>query len=386
WTGGPEDGDLFFVEGSGPVGAAYTNWAGGEPGSALGENFGRFRADGLWSAEANGSLLGGYLVEYGGLPGDPALQISDDTTISLGLTAPTLGSPAPINSTNVGGYPVGGECLPGASVTLSVGGIGATVGCSAAGTYSTVLDVGSVADGPSVPVTASQSDGTLTSGQASASVVKDTAVGAPTIAGPAPINAANRAAYPVDGACEPGATLAVSVGGVGAPATCAATGTYSATLDLSDLPDAGAVPISVAQTDTAGNTSAPANASALKDTVVPAVTVATAGELRSGTPVITGTAEPSALVTVVIDPDGTSATPDDRVTYLVTAGEDTIWTLDLANDTPHSGRLPAGALTPGRTAQISATASDAAGNTGAPDSKTVFVLPLLYLPGIMRHA
>ncbi len=386
WTGGPEAGDLFFIDDSGPVGSAYTSWAPNEPGSATGENFGRLLAGGLWGAEADSTLLDGYLVEYGGLPDDPALQISDDTTVSLGLTAPTLHSLPPINSANVGAYPVSGECLAGANVTVSVGGTSAAVSCPASRAYSVALDVRSVADGPSVPVTARQSDGTLTSGQASGSVAKDTAVGAPTIASPPPINAANNSAYPVDGVCEPGAAVAISVGGTGAAATCASSGTYSATLDLSALPDGDGVPIRVAQTDTAGNASGPADASVLKDTLVPAVTVATAGDLRSGTPVISGTAEPGALVTVEIVPGSGTAAADGPATFLATAGEDSVWTLDLAADTPDSGRMPSGGLTPGRTAQISATATDAAGNTGAADSQTVFVLPLLYLPSVTRTA
>jgi hypothetical protein len=381
WATGPEAGQLFYSDITGPVGGAYNNWADGEPNNADGENFAHFLANGQWNDYSNGNdNVVGYVVEYGGLPGDPTLQITDDTTVSFALAAPTLSSLPPIAGANASAYPVSGTCLAGASVTVTVGGVSKTVTCAGNGTFSTTLNVSGIADAGSVPVTVSQTDGTITGGPSSATTLKDTVAAPLTVTTPPAITNANKVAYPVSGTCEPNAAVTVTVGGVSATATCAATGTYSTTVDLSNVPDGANVPISVMQTDALGNTGGPASGSAPKDTQAPPVMIGTGTEVRTGTPVITGTTEPGALVTVVIDLDNNPATTNDRVTYQVTAAQDGSWALNLATATPISGSLPLGGLVPGRTAGITATARDAFGNTGAPDSQALFVRPLIYLP------
>ncbi len=381
WATGPEAGQRFFSIMTGPVGGAYNNWAGGEPNDADGEDFAHFLSNGQWNDYSNDNdSVAGYVVEYGGLPSDPTLEVTDDTTVSFALSAPTLNTLAPIAGANASAYPVSGTCLAGASVTITVGGVSKTVTCAGNGTYSTTIDVSGVADAASVPVTASQTDGTITGGPSNAATSKDTVAAPLTVAPPPVITGANRLAYPVSGTCEPNAVVTVTVGGVSTTATCSANGTYSATVDLSNVPDAASVPISVTQTDAVGNTGGPVNGSAPKDTQAPAVLIGTGGEVRTGTPVITGTTEPGALVTVVIDLDNNPATTNDHVTYEVTAGQDGSWALNLAAATPSAGNLPLGGLVPGRTVDVTATARDAVGNTGAPDSQAVYVLPLIYLP------
>lgn len=381
WATGPEAGQTFYSVITGPVGGAYNNWAGGEPNNADGENFAHFLANGQWNDYSgdNDSVVG-YVIEYGGMPGDPAPQITDDTTVNFALAAPTLNSLAPIAGSNAGAYPVSGTCLAGASVTVTVGGVSKTVTCAGNGTFSTTLAVGGIADAASVPVTASQTDGTLTGGPSSATTLKDTVAAPLTLTAPLAISSANKAAYPVGGTCEPNAAVAVTVGGVSKTVTCAANGTYSATVDLTNVPDGASVPINVTQTDTLGNAGGPATGSAPKDTQAPPVTIDTGTQVRTGTPVITGTTEPGALVAVVFDLDNNPATTNDRVTYQVTAAQDGSWALNLATATPSSGSLPPAGLTPGRTVEITATARDTFGNTGAPDSQPLFVLPLIYLP------
>ena len=381
WATGPEAGQLFYSVVTGPVGGAYNNWAGGEPNDADGEDFAHFLDSGQWNDYSNDNdNVIGYVVEYGGLPGDPALQVTDDTTVSFALTAPTLNSLPPITGANVSAYQVSGTCFAGASVTVTVGGVSKTVTCAGNGAFITTLDLSGIADAASVPATVSQTDGTITGGPSSATTLKDTVAAPLTVAAPPAITSANVSAYPVSGTCEPNAAVTVAVGGVSTTATCPASGTYSTTVNLSNVPDGPTVPISVTQTDTVGNTGGPVSGSAPKDTQAPPVTIGVGAVVRTGTPVITGTTEPGALVTVVIDLDNNPATTGDRITYQVTAAQDGSWALNLATATPSSGSLPLGGLVPGRTVDITATARDAFGNTGAPDSQALFVQPLIYLP------
>ncbi|GAB4195816.1 MAG: hypothetical protein OHK0022_12840 [Roseiflexaceae bacterium] len=294
WTSGPEAGTLFAIDGVGAVESRYSNWAPGEPdnSSLTGENFAFLASNGQWSDYTNNTFVNGYVVEYGGMDGDPALQISGDATVTIALLAPTMNSLPPINSANASAYPVSGTCLPGATVTINIEGVGKTVVCAANGTFSTTLDVRSVPDSSNVPVATSQSDGSASS--------------------------------------------------------------------------------------------TPNSASTIKDTVAPAMAISTSGKLRTGTPVITGTAEQGALVMLVIDRDNNPATTADRVTYETVAGPDGNWAVDLAKAAPSSGQLPPGGLAPGSTAGLSATARDTAGNTSAPSTRAVSILPLMYLPIVKR--
>ncbi len=126
WETGPEAGTWFFTQGgynpNGPnssgFGAAatqpgnfYSNWAGaglppnpsfgtepndyGPLGQANRENFGHFYPGGEWNdfAAGNGSVRG-YVVEYGGLPGDPSVSLTGQVTVLVGSvnTEPEVGA------------------------------------------------------------------------------------------------------------------------------------------------------------------------------------------------------------------------------------------------------------------------------------------------------
>ena len=84
WMTGPETGTLFN----------YTLWNTGEPNSAGDEDYTHITAPGVgipgsWNDISNtGATSGfyqpkGYIVEYGGMPGDPIIQISTSTTITI---------------------------------------------------------------------------------------------------------------------------------------------------------------------------------------------------------------------------------------------------------------------------------------------------------------
>ncbi|MBP2284170.1 Leucine-rich repeat (LRR) protein [Flavobacterium sp. CG_23.5] len=96
WMTGPEIGTVFWnggVNGSSPT---YANWNTGEPNNSNNiEHYAHVKASGVpgkpgsWNdLQLNGDATGnyqskGYIVEYGGMPGDPILNISASTTITI---------------------------------------------------------------------------------------------------------------------------------------------------------------------------------------------------------------------------------------------------------------------------------------------------------------
>lgn len=100
WMTGPETGTIFWnggVNGSTPN---FAFWNNGEPNQTGDEDYAHVTAPGVgipgsWNDLSNtGSANGdyqpkGYIVEYGGTPGDPILQISASTTISIPQMNPT---------------------------------------------------------------------------------------------------------------------------------------------------------------------------------------------------------------------------------------------------------------------------------------------------------
>ena len=96
WVTGPESGTIFWnglANGSSPSGV-YSNWNTGEPNQDGNEDYAHVTAPGVgnpgsWNDLSNtGASSGdfqpkGFIVEYGGTPGDPILKISTSTTISI---------------------------------------------------------------------------------------------------------------------------------------------------------------------------------------------------------------------------------------------------------------------------------------------------------------
>lgn len=84
WVTGPEAGTQFSNWAT-PVNNQYTNWNSGEPNNVgAGEHYGQFVVTtGKWNDLPDAGGVDGYVVEYGGSTGDPAVQISDDVTIEV---------------------------------------------------------------------------------------------------------------------------------------------------------------------------------------------------------------------------------------------------------------------------------------------------------------
>lgn len=104
WMTGPENGTTFWngnFNGSTPN---YAFWNNGEPNNAGDEDYVHITAPGVgipgsWNDLSNTGESGGdyqpkgYIVEYGGMPGDPILNISTSTTITMAsITSSTNGS------------------------------------------------------------------------------------------------------------------------------------------------------------------------------------------------------------------------------------------------------------------------------------------------------
>ena len=98
WVTGPEglDGGMIFWDGDAsgqPVDGNYANWSEGEPNNLYGEHYAHInldpnKEDKTWNDLPNAGGGGiyrsqGYIVEFGGMPGDPPLQLSASAVIGV---------------------------------------------------------------------------------------------------------------------------------------------------------------------------------------------------------------------------------------------------------------------------------------------------------------
>jgi TusA-related sulfurtransferase len=185
------------------------------------------------------------------------------------------------------------------------------------------------------------------------------APGTPSIIVPTYVNIANVSGVPVNGTAEPGSTLTLTVTDAGAVHTLSQTvtasgaGAWTATrLNLTSL-NQGTVTYTAKATDAAGNTGSTVTVTSIKDTLAPAAPTISAPLYVNAANVanvpVNGTAEAGAAVTLLVTDAGTAHT----VSQSATAGGGA-WSITGLNLTA----LNDGAVT------YTATATDAAGNTG----------------------
>lgn len=91
WMTGPESGTKFWIgssEGS-AVDGKFENWEDGEPNNynhpnSNGEHFGQYyNGSGRWNDLTGSSTQTSYIVEYGGMTGDPSVTISSSKTVTI---------------------------------------------------------------------------------------------------------------------------------------------------------------------------------------------------------------------------------------------------------------------------------------------------------------
>lgn len=154
-------------------------------------------------------------------------------------------------------------------------------------------------------------------------------------------------------------------GGTASDFTIVDADTYTLVVTPDSDTASGAIQVDVATgAATSGSLpSAAGSATQAYDTLPPSVTIDTPALALSGHPTLSGHTDlpDGTLITVTIDPDNDAATAN-SVTYKVMASGG-IWTLDTATATAASGSLPAAGLV--SYSKITASGSDAAGNTGS---------------------
>ena len=176
----------------------------------------------------------------------------------------------------------------------------------------------------------------------------------------------NNIAPVISGTAEAGATVTLTIGGA-TYTTTVTSGTWSVDLATATpgtgtlfLNTNGTNTVSVTATDAAGNSSTAGSQTLTIDTTAPTAPSVTSATLsNSTTPLISGTAEAGATVTVTVG----------GATYTTTASGGT-WSVDLATATPSTGTL---SLNTNGTNAVSVTATDAAGNVSATGSQTLTI-------------
>ncbi|ATA26476.1 hypothetical protein AWC36_21530 [Brenneria goodwinii] len=304
--------------------------------------------------DADGNVLGSVTVGEDGsfsVPLSPALingetltaiatDAADNASTPVSVAAPDSTAPdAPVAAISDGGTTVNGTAEAGSLVTVTLPDNSTqTTTAAANGTWSITLPEALTA-GEQLTATATDEAGNVS---APVTVTApDTSI-PDTTAPDAPVAAISEDGLTVSGTAEPGSTVTVTLPDSTTLTTTAdAFGVYS--IELSSALTNGEA-VTVTATDAAGNVSAPTTATA-PDLTAPSAP-ADLQVAEDGTSV-SGTAEAGSTVTLT-DADG-------NVLGSVTAGEDGSFNVPLSP-----------ALTNGE--EISAVASDAAGNNSAPVS------------------
>jgi hypothetical protein len=212
----------------------------------------------------------------------------------------TLDTPAPIAQANAASYPVAGACTTSAgTVTVAVGTVSTTTACTA-GRFSTTVIASPLPDAAAVVVSASQTNVTGT-GSDTRNTVKDTvAPSTPVITSPRAGATVGTSTPTFTGTGEAGSTVHVSSGGVDlCTAVVSPNGTWACTIAAHGD---GQVTVTASAVDPVGNGSpSSAGRTITIDTQAPAAPVITAPAANASVgvePVISGTAEAGATVSV----------------------------------------------------------------------------------------
>ncbi|WP_454020596.1 Ig-like domain-containing protein [Azospirillum sp. Marseille-Q6669] len=295
-------------------------------------------------------------------------------TLTIDTTAPNAPSVTSAALSNNATPVIAGTAEADSTVTVTVGGATYTTTAAAGtGAWSVNLATATPASGTlglnangtnAVSVTARDAAGNVSSAGTQTLTIDTTAPNAPSVTSAA----LTKSTTPViAGTAEADSTVTVTVGG--ATYTTAASGSGAWSVDLSSATPAsgtlglnanGANPVSVTARDAAGNVSSAGTQTLTVDTTAPTAPSVTSATLtNSTTPTLTGTAEAGSIVTVTVG--------GAKYTAMATGGN---WSIDLATATPVTGSLN---LNANGTNAVSATATDAAGNTSSAGTQSLTI-------------
>ncbi len=212
-----------------------------------------------------------------------------------------LDTPSPINAANVTSVVVQGSCSTAdGTVTVRVGTVAPVTTSCTSSRFSTTVNASTLADGPAIVLTASQTNVTGT-GSDTRSVVKDTVAPAtPTIGTPTEMAFTNTTTPTFTGTGEAGSTVRVSRGGVELCSTVVPSSGMWACTSSSLLP--GVVTVTARATDSADN---PSGVSPQRTFTIdtqpppsPIINTPTTNASVAPAPMLAGTAEPFATLSV----------------------------------------------------------------------------------------
>ncbi|CCD02600.1 protein of unknown function, partial (plasmid) [Azospirillum baldaniorum] len=328
-------------------------------------------ANGLWTVTT--ASLGDGAHSLTAVSSDATGTSSASSTLTVTIDSAAPNAPTVTTALSNSTTPtLSGTAEAGATVTVTVG--GATYTTTATnGTWSVNLATATPTSGSlslnangtnAVSATATDAAGNVSSAGTQSLTIDTTAPNAPAVTS---ATLSNNATPILTGTAEAGTTVTVTVGGA-TYTTTATNGTWSVNLATA-TPTSGSLTlnangtnaVSATATDAAGNVSVPGTQSLVIDTTAPnAPAVTSAALTNNATPIIGGTAEAGSTVTVTVG----------GATYTTTATNGGAWSLNLATATPVTGSL---SLDANGANPVSATATDAAGNTSAPGTQTLTI-------------
>ncbi|WP_299045714.1 Ig-like domain-containing protein [uncultured Tateyamaria sp.] len=282
-----------------------------------------------------------------------------DTVAEVTMDTATVETDGVINAAEASdGVTLTGTAQPGSTVEVMFGSVTRSATVDASGNWTATFLASEIPTGETdVSVTAVATDTAGNTATATGSVQVDTLVNAlnytSTAGGDGAINQAEAASgLVVTGVVEPGSTVSVELAGVTTTAIVAADGSWTATFGPGQLPTGTYTSDMVAMaTDAAGNT-ASVTQSVTVDTQASVLTldgpvegddVINNVEASDGV-VLSGTADAGAIVNVTLH----------GVTHQTVAGSNGVWQAFFAANEIQQGTYDA---------QITATTTDAAGNT-----------------------
>ncbi|HUW92924.1 MAG TPA: lectin-like protein, partial [Bacteroidales bacterium] len=298
WVTGPEAGTMFWQGGAAGSLITYANWNSGEPNNQGGEDYGHLLAAGNWNDLPVAGGLGiyaaqGYYIEFGGMPGDPVLDISGIVNVNVVTSTPNTPSITGSNSVcpNTTGVIYSTANVPGHIYTWSV--TGGTI-AGGQGSNSITVNWGSTNPG-TVKVTESLGAGACSVTTADYTVfIEDNT--APSISGsllPANVTGCGASAAPA------AVTTVAALEGLGLTISDNCTVDASLVVTYSDGTPSGTCPITIIRTytvtDAYSNLTTAQQTITIDDNTAPVITGTLAAMPVEG---CTGADRPAATLTL----------------------------------------------------------------------------------------